>query len=194
MLTLLDLLADYYLITVEPDDDDLTFVTAGAWVAAHEIATRRPSQPQRAVLLGFNALICNDLPQAVGDLLTSEWPVGVVLLERRRDDVFRFIDMIAATMGGYGRVVRAWSTDVWPRALALVTAVNDAWRDVIRQDIELTAVRRSHLIACDIPGRERLLTLAEHDLDVHFPICHRSEDCRLSQPLPTFGVPAPATS
>lgn len=194
ILTLLDLLADYYLITVEPDDDDLTFVTAGAWVAAHEIALRRPSQSQRAVLLGFNALICNDLPQAVGDLLTSEWPVGVVRLERRRDDVFRFMDMIAGTMGGYGRVVRAWSNDVWPRALAVVTAVNDAWRDVIRQDIELTAVRRAHLIACDIPGREGLLTLPEHELDARFPIRHLAEHCRLSEPLPSFGVPAPATS
>lgn len=194
ILTLLDLLADYYLITVEPDDDNLTFVTAGAWEAAHEIAVRRPSQSQRAVLLGFNALVCNDLPQAVGDLLTSEWPLSAGRLERRRDDVFRFMDMIARSMGGYGRIMRTWSTDVWPRALALVTAVNDAWRDVIRQDIELTAVRRAHLIACDIPGKEGLLTLAEHDLDAHFPICHRPDHCRLSQPLPSFGVPAPATS
>ena len=193
ILTLLDLLADYYLITVEPDDDDLSFVTAGAWQAAHEIALRRPSQSQRAVLLGFNALICNDLPQAVGDLLTSEWPVGVVRLERRRDDVFRFMDMIAGTMGGYGRVVRAWSTDVWPRALALVTAVNDLWRDVIRQDIELTAVRRAHLIACDIRGRERLLTLPEQELDAEFPVRHLPDQCRLTAPLPSFGVPAPAT-
>ncbi|MBV8527173.1 MAG: hypothetical protein JOZ75_02545 [Candidatus Dormibacteraeota bacterium] len=194
ILTLLDLLADYYLITVEPDDDDLTFVTAGAWRAAHEMARRRPSQSQRAVLLGFNALICNDLPQAIGDLLTSEWPPGVVRLERRRDDVFRVTDMIASTMGGYGRVVRAWSTDVWPRALALVTAVSDPWRDLIRQDIELTAARRAHLIACDIPGREALLSLPEHELDLHFPVCHLPAHCRLSEPLPSFGVPAPATS
>lgn len=194
ILTLLDLLADYYLITVEPDDDNLTFVTAEAWRAAHEIALRRTSQSHRAVLLGFNALICNDLPQAIGDLLTSEWPMGVVRLERRRDDVFRFMDMIASTMGGYGRVVRVWSTDVWPRALALVTAVSDSWRDVIRQDIELTAVRRAHLIACNIPGKEGLLTLPEQDLDSHFPVRHLPEQCRLSEPLPSFGVPAPATS
>lgn len=193
-LALLDLLADYYLITVEPDDDDLTFVTAGAWRAAHEVALRRPSQSQRAVLLGFNALICNDLPQAIGDLLTSEWPLGVVRLERRRDDVVRFVDAVADTMGPHGRVVRAWSMDVWPRALALVTAVDDAWRDVIRQDIELTAVRRSHLIACDIPGKEKLLSLPERDLDMHFPVSHPPEQCRLSDPLPSFGVPAPATS
>ena len=193
ILTLLDLLADYYLITVEPEDDDLSFVTASAWQAAHEVALRRPSQSQRAVLLGFNAVVCNDLPQAIGDLLTSEWPMGAVRLERRHDDVLAFMDVIAASIGGHARLVSAWSADVWPRALALVTATNDAWRDVIRQDIELTAVRRSHLIACDIPGREALLTLPERDLDVHFPVCHRREDCRLSEPLPAFGVPAPAT-
>ena len=194
VVTLLDLLADYYLITVEPDDDDLSFVTAAAWQAAHEVAARRPSQPQRAVLLGFNALICNDLPQAIGDLLTAEWPVSAVRLERRRDDVFRFVDAIACSMGGYGRIVRAWSADAWPRGLALVTALNDAWRDVIRQDIELTAVRRSHLIACDIPRKEVLLPLPEGDLDAHFPVRHPLEQCRLGQPLPSFGVPAPATS
>lgn len=193
ILTLLDLVADYYLITVEPDDDNLTFVTAGAWHAAHEIASRRTSQSPRTVLLGFNALVCNDLPQAIGDLLTSEWPMGVMRLERRRDDVLRFTDLIASTMGGYGRMLRAWSTDVWPRALALVTAVSDPWRDVIRQDIELTAVRRAHLIACNIPGSERLLTLPERELDLHFPVSHLPEQCRLSEPLPSFGVPAPAT-
>ena len=193
ILTLLDLLADYYLITVEPEDDDLSFVTASAWQAAHEVAMRRPSQSQRAVLLGFNALLCNDLPQAIGDLLTSEWPVESFHLEQRRDDVICFVDVIAGTLGGHRRFVNAWSADVWPSALALVTAPSDAWRDVIRQDIELTAVRRSHLIACDIPGREALLTLPERDLDVHFPVCHRREQCRLSAPLPSFGVPAPAT-
>lgn len=193
MLTLLDLLADYYLITVEPEDDDLSFVTAGAWQAAHEVALRRPSQSQRAVLLGCNAVLCNDLPQAIGDLLTSEWPIGAVRLQQRRNDVVGFVDVIAAAMGGYARFVDAWSTDVWPRAIALVTASNDAWRDVIRQDIELTAVRRSHLIACDIPRREALLSLPERDLDLHFPVSHSREDCRLSEPLPSFGVPAPAT-
>jgi hypothetical protein len=115
-------------------------------------------------------------------------------LERRRDDVCRLIDMIAANMGGNGRLIRAWSVDVWARALALVTAANDAWRDVIRQDIELTAVRRAHLIACDIPERQRLLLLCERDLDAQLPVRHGVAHCRLSEPLPAFGVPAPATS
>ena len=193
VLSLLDLLADYYLITVEPDDDDLAFITAGAWRAAHEVALRRPSQSQRAVLLGFNALLCNDLPQAIADLLTSEWPLSAVRLQRRRDDALHVTDMVAAAVGGYGDLVRAWSTGVWPRALSLVTAVNDAWRDLIRQDIELTAVRRSHLIACDIPARGRLLMLPDEDLDAHFPVIHAPGQCSLSEPLPSFGVPAPAT-
>lgn len=193
-LTLLDLLTDYYLITVEPDDDELSFVTAAAWRAAHELAQRRPPQPQRAMLLGFNALISNDLPQAIGDLLTSEWPLSDARLERRRADVCHVVDIIASNVGVEGRTVRAWSPDVWPRALALVTAVNDAWRDVIRQDIELTAVRRAHLIACSIPDRRRLLMLSEHDLDAQLPVCHGAAQCRLSEPLPSFGVPAPATS
>lgn len=193
-LTLLDLLSDYYFITVEPDGDDLSRVTPGAWQAAHELARRRPRQPTMAVLLGCNAVITNDLPQAIADLLSVEWPAGNVRLERRCQDFHILCDLIAAGLRGDLRRAVAWFEDVWPHALMLVTAACDAWRDVFRSGIELTALRRAHLIACGIDDAEQLLQLSERRLDHLFPARHEAPACRLSVPLPSWGVPAPAVS
>ncbi|MGH7686596.1 MAG: DUF5995 family protein [Candidatus Dormibacteria bacterium] len=193
VMTLLDLLVDFYFITVEPDGDDLALVTAGAWSAAHEYAAMRPRHQRRAVLLGYNALISNDLPQAVGDLLSTEWPLTSDLTVTRQRDVRTLCDMIALGMRGDGDVARAWCAEVWPHALALVTAGEDFWRDLIRDDIELTALRRAHLIACDIESRDRLLALPVRQLDQVFPVHHEKPCCRLSSALPTWGIPAPAS-
>lgn len=193
-LTLLDLLVDFYFITVEPDGDDLALVTAGAWQAAHEVAMNRPGNRDRAVLLGYNAMICNDLPQAVGDLLATEWPANPELLAQRRHDVRMVAALIARSMNRGGSVTRNWFTDIWPHALSIVTANDDGWRDLIRDDIELTAMRRAHLIACDIACSEWLLRLSERELDRVFPVHHEKPECRLSVRLPAWGVPAPASS
>src|SRR5207302_933592 len=64
VLTLLDDLAAYYFITIEPDDDDLRRVTPPAWRAAHDAAASRDATAHEALILGVNAAINNDLPQA----------------------------------------------------------------------------------------------------------------------------------
>lgn len=193
-LTLLDLLVDFYFITVEPDGDDLALVTAGAWQAAHEVATMTPANHDRAVLLGYNAMICNDLPQAVGDLLATEWPLNAAVLAQRQHDVRMLAALIAGSMDRGASLTRKWFIDLWPHALSLVTANGDCWRDLMRDDVELTALRRAHLIACDIAGGDQMLRLSERELDRVFPVRHERPECRLSVRLPAWGVPAPASS
>lgn len=191
-LTLLDLLSDYYFITVEPEGDDLSPVTPGAWQAAHEVARRRPRQPATAVMTGYNAVISNDLPQAIADLLSVEWPSGNVRLERRCQDFHILADLMAGGLREHARRALAWSEDVWANTLMLLTAANETWRDVFRSGVELTALRRAHLLACGIDGAEELLLLPERRLDCLFPAHHEAADCHLAAPLPTWGVPAPA--
>lgn len=194
VLTLLDLLVDFYFITVEPEGDDLALVTADAWKAAHELAGSRPGNPRRAALLGYNALICNDLPQAIGDLLATEWPAPAALVDERYHDVHLLFELVAASMDDDGCIALAWFDDIWPQAMSLVTAPDDCWRDLIRDDIELTALRRAHLIACDIGCREQLLALPERELDRVFPVRHEAPECHVSARLPVWGVPAAASS
>lgn len=193
-LTLLDLLSDYYFITVEPEGDDLSRVTPGAWHAAHEVARRRPRQPAAAVMMGYNAVISNDLPQAIADLLSVEWPSGNVRLERRCQDFHILSGLMALGLRDDARTALAWLEDVWPHALMLLTAVDEAWRDVFRSGIELTALRRAHLMACGIDHAQELLLLPERRLDCLFPARHEAGDCHLTAQLPTWGVPAPAVS
>lgn len=194
VLTLLDLLSDYYFITVEPEGDDLSRVTPGAWDAAHEVARRRPRQPATAVMTGYNAVISNDLPQAVADLLSVEWPSRTMRLERRRQDFHTLSELLAAGLRENARCALVWVEDVWSNALMLLTAVDEPWRDVFRSDVELTALRRAHLLACGIDGAQELLLLPERRLDCLFPTRHDAADCHLTAPLPTWGVPAPAVS
>jgi hypothetical protein len=194
MLTLVDLLADYYFITVEPDGDDLSRVTPGAWQAAHEVAAQRPRRPGAAVLLGYNAVVTNDLPQALADLLSVEWPSGNVRLERRCQDFHILADLATFDLRGDMRPVRTWFEDVWPHALMLLTATSCAWREVFRGGVELTALRRAHLIACPIDDAPQLLTLPERRLDRLFPARHEGRDCRLGVAVPAWGVPAATAS
>lgn len=193
-LALLDLLADYYFITVEPEGDDLSLVTPGAWRAAHEVARRRPRRPKTVVMMGYNALLTNDLPQAIADLLSVEWPSGNVRLERRCQDFHILSDLIATGLHADARPTRVWLEDVWSHALMLLTAATDAWREVFRAGIELTAARRAHLLACDITDAPQLLLMSERQMDRFFPPRHEAGECRLTVPVPAWGVPAPAVS
>ena len=179
VLDLLDNLAGYYFITIEPKDDEL----------------------------GVNAVINNDLPQAVSDVLLAEWPLSNIALERRHQDLGLVLDIVAASVGTAGRasvecdtrarlahLVDAWRDETWENALALVTAVDERWRDLIRESIEHTALRRAHLIMCDIAARSHLLELPAHRLDYVFPPRHRPQSCRLSVALPLWGGSARATT
>ena len=192
---LLDQLSDYYYITVQPDGDDLSRVTPAAWKAAHGAADSTATAARTAIMLGCNAHISNDLAQAVADLLSAEWPLGNVRLERRYQDFRIACDMIVASVPGSRAAVAAWLDDVWAQAVSLVTAVDERWRDAIRDGIEHTALRRAHLIACDIEPGSQLLLLSADRLDRCFPPRHDAMRCRLQAVLlPAWGAPAPAAS
>ena len=192
-LHLLDQLAEYYFITVEPDGDDLSRVTPPAWHAAHD-ATAASLPASTAVLLGYNALLSNDLPQAVADLLRERWPLTAARLERRYQDVRLVGDIAARTVAAPAGLLDAWVEDAWCHALMLVTAVDDTWRDAIRDCVEHTAARRAHLITCRIADRNRLLALPAAELDRRFPARHDAGACLQRIPLPNWGVPAAAAS
>lgn len=206
---------EYYFVTVEPEDDDLRLVTPAAWREAHSAAALPLTAPLDAVLLGVTAHITNDLPQALADQLSDEWPLSEWRLARRRADAERMLRVVADTMDGVqcllerfdanlmprwprlciersavhnvGALVEAWIPEVWADALALVTAIDHRWFGAIREEIECRAARRSHLLICRIPDRERLLVAGAADLDRRFPPRHNDAECRLSGAAPMWG-------
>jgi Family of unknown function (DUF5995) len=213
VMQLLDGLAEYYLLTVEVDVDDLSRVTPPAWRAAHSAAGSLSATRRDTLFLGVNAVINNDLPQAIGDALLAGWPMSNVSFERHHQDVGMLLDIIAdvidpagdaviscqaeSTASGcssaLGQLIDAWRDEAWENAVLLVTASDDRWRDVIREGIELTALRRAHLVMCDITARSHLLALPSHRLDYVFPARHQSDSCRLPVALPRFGGAAAMT-
>ena len=221
VLTLLDNLAAYYFITIEPDDDDLRRVTPPAWRAAHDAAASRDATAHEALILGVNAAINNDLPQAVCDALLAEWPLNNTRLERRHQDLCIVLDIVATVIDPAGgavvdcgprtlraaeararadcsrhiaHLVNAWSDEVWENAIALVTSADERWRDLIRDAVEHTALRRAHLVMCDITARAHLLELPAHRLDYVFPVRHEPLSCRVPARLPQWGGAAPAAA
>ena len=72
--------------------------------------------------------------------------------------------------------------------------VDERWRDVIRDTVEHTALRRAHLVMCDITARSHLLELPAHRLDYVFPVRHEPLSCRVPARLPQWGGAAPAAA
>ncbi|MBV8195556.1 MAG: hypothetical protein JOY80_08510 [Candidatus Dormibacteraeota bacterium] len=193
ILRLLEQTNDYYFITVEPEGDDLHLVTPAAWHAAHDAAKDRIA-PLTSVLLGFNAVINNDLPQATADVLRDEWPLTMVPLERRYQDFRIAASIIGAAVPEAEGTLTAWLDDVWVQALMLVTAADAAWCDAIREDIEESAARRAHLLCCDIDGRDVLLSAPADRLARLFPPHHEGASCRVSRELPIWARAEPMVS
>ncbi|MFN2583108.1 MAG: DUF5995 family protein [Candidatus Dormibacteria bacterium] len=190
ILHVFEQLADYYFITVEPEGDDLSYVTAPAWHAAHD-ASAMPSIAETTVIqLGYNAAVSNDLPQAVCDVVIEEWPLTSVRLERRYQDFRIAGDIISSAAAGMEPAVSAWIEDVWPQAMTLLTAADNSWRDAIRGDIEHTALQRAHLISCEIEHRDNLMLLDARGLNCGFPLRHDTSGCRLAAAVPSWGAVA----
>jgi hypothetical protein len=181
--------ADLYFLTVEPDIGDPTCLPR-AWVAAHTVAARPDRTACDVLLLGLNAHINGDLPRAVCEMLSREWPVLRSRLDRRRADVYAFIDVVidaAEARCPVKRISASWRTEVWENALSLLTAADRPWRRGIVESIECTANRRAHLIACDIASRDDLLRIRAHELQRSFPRHHSAESCRLAVSPPLWG-------
>jgi hypothetical protein len=194
MSRLLEHFADYYFASVTSGLDGVSHAPQ-AWLTAHRLAHEVETAACEALLLGVNAHINNDLPQATCDLLAEEWPLPADRLAARHDDFCGINGVIAETMhtaeleivepydralamvdGRLPRVMRAaewelqrvisgWRSEVWENALALLTAADDRWRELIRERIERSAARRAHLFMCEIELREHLITLPAHQLE-----------------------------
>jgi hypothetical protein len=181
--------ADYYFLTVEPDIADPTCLPR-AWVAAHTVAARADRTACDVLLLGLNAHINSDLPRAVCELLSREWPLLRPRLDQRRGDVHAFIDVVidaAEARCPVKRISASWRAEVWENALSLLTAADRPWRRGIVESIECTANRRAHLIACDIAARDDLLRVRAHELQRSFPQHHSAALCRLAVAPPLWG-------
>jgi hypothetical protein len=221
VLRLLDQWAEYYLITVEPEGDDLSLVTPPAWADAHGAAALHSTTAAEALILGVNAHVNNDLPQALCAVLGDEWPLSAQRLERRRTDFDKLVGVVADTMDSVqilvtrfdakllgsqpandvaslitwdvNRLCASWHGGVWEDALSLLTAVDLVWATAIREGIECTATRRAHLLMCTLEERERLMLLPGGALDQAFPHRHDTVQCRLPRTPPVWGDPV-ATS
>jgi Family of unknown function (DUF5995) len=187
--------ADYYFLTVEPDTADPQHVPR-AWLAAHSVASRTERSARDVLLLGLNAHINSDLPRAVCEMLSREWPLPRPSLDQRRADVFSLVDVVvdAAELRCSLKAISAsWRTEVWENALSLTTAADRPWRRGIVESIECTANRRAHLIVCDIASRDDLLRVRAHELQRSFPLHHSAKSCRLAVPPPVWGEVTVAT-
>lgn len=174
--------ADYYFLTVEPDIADPHSVPR-AWLAAHTVAARADRTSGDVILLGLNAHLNSDLPRAVCEMLSREWPASRPCLDQRRADVYAYINLVieaAELRCPVKQISAGWRTEVWENALSLLTAADRPWRRGIVESIECTANRRAHLIVCDIAARDDLLRVRAHELQRSFPQHHSPESCRLA--------------
>ncbi|MBV9524259.1 MAG: hypothetical protein JOZ46_00435, partial [Candidatus Dormibacteraeota bacterium] len=208
--------------TVEACDDDLTLVTPPAWAEAHRAAQAQTTEAAEALMLGVSAHLTNDLPQALAYALRSEWPLPAAQLARRRADFDKLLDAVTdtvdslqclvarfdevlvpdrrglssvfATSWDVPRMSRSWREGIWQDALTLVTAVDERWSAVIREEIECTASRRAHLLMCPIEHRDELVQLPARELDRRFPVRHLAGQCRLSGSPPVWGGSVPTAT
>jgi hypothetical protein len=215
VLRLLDEWVEYYLITVEAEGDDLSLVTPPAWADAHGAAALPASTAAEALILGVNAHINNDLPQALCAVLSDEWPLSAQLLDRRRTDFDKMVGVVAETMDGVQtlvtrfdaklvhsrpescgeslttwdvtRLAESWRSGIWEDALALLTAADLTWSTAIREAIECRATHRAHLLMCQLEAREILVLLPGSALDPAFPNHHDTMSCRLRRTPPVWG-------
>ncbi|MBV8445171.1 MAG: hypothetical protein JOZ92_04570 [Candidatus Dormibacteraeota bacterium] len=206
MLRVVSHLAEHYFITVVPESDDLSRVTPPAWRVAHAAAAD-PQQcaPAAALLLGLNAHLSNDLPQAIALTLREDWPLTPGQAAGRTHDLEVLGTLLAeaaacaleadrrGTAHGFcaERIVAAWCDDAWVLAHELATTANAMWWTAMCEEIECTALRRAHLIACDMDHAGDLLGLAGDELHRRFPARH-DDGCLLGIPAPTWGSALPA--
>ncbi len=207
MLQLLEHFADYYFLTLEPHAGSSPRVPP-AWQTAHRLAAQAETTACEALLLGVNAHINNDLPQAVFDTLARDWPLSFERIGDRHEDFCVINEVIAETMDDaqreivepfdhalaaidhelrpvmqvaeweMHRVITGWRAEVWQHAISLLTVSGEQERVAIVEQIERSAAQRAHLFTCEIEMRELLVSLPARELRHLFP-GHAAEGCRL---------------
>jgi len=206
-LRLLERFSDYYFATIEL----IPFVGTlpPAWQAAHRLAADPNASACEVLLLGLNAHVNNDVPQALADRLAADWPTSPSRLEAIRADFWNIVGVIADSLDAAQQqmatradrllacidvemrplarpavrsmrdVITAWREGIWEDALTLLTAGDLHWRAAIRDDIEHAAWKRAHLLVCDIDQRDRLVALGTHELHQVFPPHGPGSACRI---------------
>jgi hypothetical protein len=143
------------------------------WRCAHDAARRSNTPAISLLLLGVNAHINYDLVLAVADLLEPEWPaLSDAERHARYEDYCRVNDTIGRTIDSVqdtilekrepfmalvdtlfgpvdewlvSRGITEWREEVWGHAVRRVETTGDAQREVLRQEIEASAMRWARL-------------------------------------------------
>ena len=143
------------------------------WRRAHDAAQRSTTPAISLLLLGVNAHINYDLVLAVADLLEFEWPsLSDEERHARYEDFCRVNDTIGQTIDSVqdtvlekrepfmalvdtlfgpidewlvSRGITEWREEVWGHAVRRVETPGDAQREVLRQEIEASAMRWARL-------------------------------------------------
>ena len=143
------------------------------WRRAHDAARRSGTPAISLLLLGVNAHINYDLVLAVADLLEPEWPslsdeerharyedfcrvndtigrtidsVQDTILEKR-EPIMALVDTLFGPVDEWlvSRGITEWREEVWEHAIRRVEITGDAQREVLRQEIEASAMRWARL-------------------------------------------------
>ena len=169
---LLEHFADYYFNALDAYEAEAERAPE-VWRCAHDAARRSHTPAISLLLLGVNAHINYDLVLAVADLLEPEWQALSEADRRARyDDYCRVNDIIGQTIDSVqddildkrepimalvdtlfgpadewlvSRGITHWREVVWGHAVQRVETREAARREVLRQEIEVVAMRWARL-------------------------------------------------
>ena len=143
------------------------------WRRAHDAARRSGTPAISLLLLGVNAHINYDLVLAVADLLDPEWQslsdeerharyedfcrvndtIGQTIdsvqdgILEKREPIMALVDTLLGPVDEWlvSRGITEWREEVWGHAVRRVETTGEAQREVLRQEIEASAMRWARL-------------------------------------------------
>jgi hypothetical protein len=143
------------------------------WRCAHDAARRSNAPAISLLLLGVNAHINYDLVLAVADLLEPEWPnlsdegrraryddycrvndtIGRTIdsvqdgILEKREPIMALVDTLLGPVDEWlvSREITEWREEVWGSAVRRVETTGEAQREVLRREIEASAMRWARL-------------------------------------------------
>ena len=172
VLHLLHHFAGYYFDALDMYEADEEH-TPAVWRCAHDAARRSNPPTLGLLLLGVNAHINYDLALAVADLLEPEWPslsdegrraryedycrvndtIGRTIdsvqdsIIEKREPIMALVDTLLGPVDEWlvSRGITEWREEVWWHAVQRVETTGAAQREVLRQEIEASAMRWARL-------------------------------------------------
>jgi len=196
VLGLLEHFVEYYFTNLDAYDRGIVDVPR-AWRQAHDLARDSNTLPGEDLLLGINAHINHDLPLALFDCLTQEWPANSSDQRQERYEDFCMVNtVLAETIDGvqrevverYDHFLRLLDQPFIPMVRVLeweVCNVISAWREevweyarrlleaeeadraAVRLAIDEGASRRARLVVTECEARRLLAAPIEHLQRIH---------------------------